>query len=366
MSFEKTLFNNIEKYGAKVSDRTVANIAITTLNILSVNVGSFGKSPEKWKTFNPNNPEAKRQKMAFLKWVEVHQNTTHVLSLQDFPDDKNLWEKLSEKGWEIHFHPNLLYDLSARSAEANRGINSLNSGVALLINRNLVSSDVQLESPKLVLASPDIYSITGEYHVGNKAVKQIGSGIFGTINVGGQKITFSSIYQLFHTNPKQRLVFIQKIIRETENMQNPVYMGDLNLNGWSMDERMKLFGLDILPKEISLPDRTAHKKIKGILISLRNIFRSKFVDGKWQFYPSAVEIENLEGFLNENWLEILNKNQPTMQKIIAKYLSFVFQPDIVFASKKLAPFIKTSVVEFDKGDHNALLTKIDLSGLSGL
>lgn len=120
-------------YAGNVGEKIKLKTPENKPRLISLNIGSFGLNSlnnEKGTTYNTN-----LQK--FVNYVKSAVSSSLILSLQDVPNDSELFDGLNQAGFDIYFFPNLFYSLGQFKSRPD-------CGQAILINKNIEKYDLNI------------------------------------------------------------------------------------------------------------------------------------------------------------------------------------------------------------------------------
>jgi hypothetical protein len=99
----------------------------------SLNIGSFGLNSQN----NEISIAYKQNMQTFIDYVKSVSPSVLAFSLQDVPNDANLFSELNAHGFDIYFFPNMFYHLGKFESRPD-------CGQALLVNKNIEDYDLKM------------------------------------------------------------------------------------------------------------------------------------------------------------------------------------------------------------------------------
>jgi len=231
--------------GEKVKLKTPENKP----RLISLNIGSFGLN----SLINEKGATYKSHLQKFVDYVKSVSSSSLILSLQDVPNDPELFAGLNQAGFDIYYFPNIFYHLGQFNSRPD-------CGQAILINKNIEKYDLSLLNISLSFhhgGFPDYHKAFKQYQ--SQDLLQKPTTLYFTIQnkVSSEFYLISNTYVSAFSTAENRFESIKESVELVQQMTDQLskfkqeqemivrFTGDFNIYGY--DTHQGPFGMKAEP-----------------------------------------------------------------------------------------------------------------------
>jgi hypothetical protein len=278
--------------------------------LLSINVGSFGLDSR-----NTNrDPKYFELSSKLIQFIKENTKKALIFNLLDCPDESEVFQKITEEGFEVYFFENIFYQESH--------FDRPNTGTAVIINKALFAYGAELMDVSMSLHSDgfiDISKSFAKFQTKDFLIQPL-SVYFTLKNKQKKEIyLFASTYVLAFSTKKDRKLNLNRSLNILNQMKRALehtlpdckvitrFTGDFNFYGY--DTRYGLFGLSAEPFS-HFP-----ALISGLILGFKpwKHSQNKVLFEEGRNIPNLLELQNVEKLAEGKGFSLLKNSKEVFE-----------------------------------------------------